>query len=70
MGVAVDITGQYQFAPRVDLAPPSRQPATDGSNGLTGDGDIRLEHVARGRDAATANEKIVGGFGHGKLLKS
>ena len=44
-----------------------RQPAADGCDGLTGDGDIGLEHVARGRDASAANEEVVGRLGHGKL---
>ena len=47
----------------------ARQPAADGGDGLAGNGDIGLEHVARGRDASAANEQVVGGFGHGKLLK-
>jgi hypothetical protein len=65
--VAVDTAGQHQLAPRVDLPPRARQPAADGNDRLTGNGDVGLEHVAHGRDAAAANEGVVGGLGHGKL---
>ena len=68
MGVAVDAAGQHQLAARVDLAPPCRQPAADGNDGLAGNGDIGLEHVADGRDASAADEEVIGGLGHGKLL--
>src|ERR1700692_2102359 len=70
MGVAVDTARQDQLAPRVDLAPPSGQSATDSCDRLAGDRDIGLKHVAHGRDASTANDEVVGGLGHGKLLKS
>ena len=59
--------GQNQLAPRVDLPPRARQPAADGCDRLAGNGDVGLEHVAHGRDASAANEKVVGGLGHGKL---
>jgi hypothetical protein len=67
MGVAVDAAGQHQFAARVDLASAGRQAAADGSDGLAGNGDIGLEHVAGGRDASAANHEVVGGFGHDVL---
>ena len=67
MGVAVDTAGQHQLAPRIDLPPCARQPAADGGDRLAGNGDVGLEHVAHGRDASAANEKVVGGLGHGKL---
>src|SRR5712691_4564095 len=70
MGMAVDTAWQNQLAPRIDLATRTRQPAADGCNRLTGNGDIGLKHIARGRNASAANQDAVGGLGHGKLLKS
>ena len=67
MGMAVDAAGQHQLAPRVDLALRARQPTADGGDGLAGDADIGLEYVARGRDTSAADQKVVGGFGHGRL---
>jgi hypothetical protein len=65
--VAVDAARQHQPAPRVYLAPPARQAAADGDNGLTGYGDIGLEHVAHGRDASATDHEVIGRLGHGKL---
>jgi hypothetical protein len=70
MRVAVDAARQNQFAARVDLAPRGRQSSADGCDGLAGNRDIGLEHVTRGRDFTAANEEVVGGLGHGKLLLS
>src|SRR5258705_1063079 len=68
-GVVVAPAGKTQLAPRIDLPPRAWQPAADGCDRLTGNGDVGLEHVAHGRDASAANEKVVGGLGHDNLSR-
>src|SRR3954452_24385608 len=48
---------------RAAARPRPCRPAAAGRDRLTGNSDVGLEHVAYGRDASTANEKIVGGLG-------
>jgi hypothetical protein len=68
--MAVDTARQNQLAARVDLAPRTLQAAADRHDRLPGDSDVGLEHIAHGRDAPAADDKVVDGLGHGKTPKS